>query len=190
MHEYRGGRVFGHLQGSDCVPRGDERANGPGVDCWCRLNPNLLLHILVFRHEFLGTKRQYLDAPLWHRLHVDTTLWKFLNSAVVLGLGTYKASAAFRGQRTALTTLEWITAVVWTLISFWMGILEKLTPGNEWFQSHDLTELLFVALGIAMITPVFMWMYFFATNVPLALLRIFPLPSFLDDIVDPPPVNL
>ncbi|KAJ7218874.1 hypothetical protein B0H12DRAFT_327154 [Mycena haematopus] len=46
---------------------------------------------------------------------VKVTLWRLLNTVLVLGLGVYKAVAAYRGQQTAPTTLDWILGVLWAV---------------------------------------------------------------------------
>jgi hypothetical protein len=44
------------------------------------------------------------------------TPWRVLNSLLVLGLGTYKAAATYRGQTIGPTTTDWIIGVFWTLM--------------------------------------------------------------------------
>jgi hypothetical protein len=48
--------------------------------------------------------------------HTTITPWRVLNSALVLGLGSYKAITTYQGQSIGPTTTDWIVGVVWTLM--------------------------------------------------------------------------
>ncbi|KAJ7853422.1 hypothetical protein B0H13DRAFT_2082724, partial [Mycena leptocephala] len=68
------------------------------------------------------------------------TSWRVLNSLLVLGLGTYKAAATYRGQTIGPTTTDWIIGVFWTLISYWVSLIEDSTSTHSsWFFTYDLS---------------------------------------------------
>ncbi|KAJ7912467.1 hypothetical protein B0H13DRAFT_2007266 [Mycena leptocephala] len=68
------------------------------------------------------------------------TPWRVLNSLLVLGLGTYKAAATYRGQTIGPTTTDWIIGVFWTLISYWVSLIENSTSTHSsWFFTYDLS---------------------------------------------------
>lgn len=48
--------------------------------------------------------------------HTTITPWRVLNSALILGLGGYKAITTYQGQSIGPTTTDWIVGVVWTLM--------------------------------------------------------------------------
>ncbi|KAJ7743626.1 hypothetical protein B0H16DRAFT_1561134 [Mycena metata] len=78
---------------------------------------------------------------------VKVTLWRLLNTAILLMLGIWKAAATYKGQITAPTTLDWIIGVLWALISYWLGIIEQENPACvPWLferdSSHDLRVVL------------------------------------------------
>ncbi|KAJ6510711.1 hypothetical protein C8R45DRAFT_394934 [Mycena sanguinolenta] len=60
---------------------------------------------------------------------VKITPWRLLNTVLLLVLGIYKAVAAYRGQQTAPTTLDWILGVVWGIIAYWASFLEEAQIG-------------------------------------------------------------
>ncbi|KAJ6510713.1 hypothetical protein C8R45DRAFT_394937 [Mycena sanguinolenta] len=80
---------------------------------------------------------------------VKVTAWRLLNTVLILGLGTYKASAAYRGQQVAPTTLDWIIGVLWAVTAYWLSFLEEsqLGPGGRWFFARDLSGALRIFLG-------------------------------------------
>ncbi|KAJ7738966.1 hypothetical protein B0H16DRAFT_1729643 [Mycena metata] len=197
-------------RGQTSVPTALEWTVGVGwtlISYWIEIlqddEPSLAVTSWFFGYDFLGTKTRYLDLLVAGKFHVDITPWRMLNTAVVLALGTYKASAAFCGQTTAPNTLDWITGIVWTLISFWIDVLEKYntsTAGKQWFLSHDLTDalsfMLLVAFGITMMTLIIMSIYSFASQIPMMVrvtsqvFRILPQPHIPDGFVWPPPANI
>ncbi|KAJ7045132.1 hypothetical protein C8F04DRAFT_1067826 [Mycena alexandri] len=123
-----------------------------------------------FSCDFGGRKRVHFNRPLlWYKPHVDITPWRSLNTIVVLGLGTCKISAAFRGQTTVPTTLEWITGVVWLLIAYWLGFSEKGDP--SWFLSRDISGALSFAmlaiLGVVGVLYVLFVMYLVLSSIPM-----------------------
>ncbi|KAJ6574265.1 hypothetical protein B0H19DRAFT_935082 [Mycena capillaripes] len=76
--------------------------------------------------------------------HTTITPWRVLNSALVLGLGAYKAITTYQGQSIGPTTTDWIVGVVWTLISYWVSFFENPTTGHSsWFFSCDLSGVVF-----------------------------------------------
>ncbi|KAF7361511.1 hypothetical protein MSAN_01184700 [Mycena sanguinolenta] len=83
---------------------------------------------------------------------VKITPWRVLNTVLLLVLGMYKAVAAYRGQQTAPTTLDWILGVLWAIIAYWAAFLEEaqLGPRGRWFFMHDLSGALQIALGIVL----------------------------------------
>ncbi|KAJ7912490.1 hypothetical protein B0H13DRAFT_2007286 [Mycena leptocephala] len=75
------------------------------------------------------------------------TPWRVLNSLLVLGLGTYKAVATYRGQTIGPTTTDWIIGVFWTLISYWVSLIEDSTSTHSsWFFTYDLSGVVRAAL--------------------------------------------
>ncbi|KAJ6510730.1 hypothetical protein C8R45DRAFT_965010 [Mycena sanguinolenta] len=70
---------------------------------------------------------------------VKVTVWRLLNTFLVLGLSVCKAVAAYRGQETASTTMDWILGVLWTVIAYWVSFLEEaqLGPRGRWFFTQD-----------------------------------------------------
>ena len=54
------------------------------------------------------------DAPQPPRLRV--TVWRLLNSIVVVGFAMTKAGMAYAGYNTVLTPLEWILGAFWFLV--------------------------------------------------------------------------
>ncbi|KAF7361524.1 hypothetical protein MSAN_01186000 [Mycena sanguinolenta] len=79
---------------------------------------------------------------------VKVTLWRLLNTVVVLVLGVYKAVAAYGGQQTAPTTLDWILGVLWAVTAYWVSFLEEaqLGPRERWFFIQDHSAVLFPIL--------------------------------------------
>ncbi|KAJ7917670.1 hypothetical protein B0H13DRAFT_1994518 [Mycena leptocephala] len=74
--------------------------------------------------------------------HVKITPWRITNTVVVLGLGIYKATVTYLGQTTAPTTADWIIGVGWTLISYWIGLVEQHDDtATQWFFSHDFSDV-------------------------------------------------
>ncbi|KAF7361551.1 hypothetical protein MSAN_01188700 [Mycena sanguinolenta] len=60
---------------------------------------------------------------------VKVTGWRLLNTFLVLGLGVYKAVAAYRGQQTTSTTLDWLLGVLWAITAYWISFLEEAELG-------------------------------------------------------------
>ncbi|KAJ7174691.1 hypothetical protein C8R46DRAFT_1031309 [Mycena filopes] len=60
---------------------------------------------------------------------VVVTWWRFANTIIISGLGAWKAFAGYRGQETTMTTVDWILGVGWTLIAYWLSILEGRAHG-------------------------------------------------------------
>ncbi|KAJ6510731.1 hypothetical protein C8R45DRAFT_395312 [Mycena sanguinolenta] len=79
---------------------------------------------------------------------IKVTLWRLLNTALILVLGIYKAVAAYRGQQTAPTTLDWILGVLWAVIAYWVSFMEEaqLGPRERWFFIQDHSEVVFGVL--------------------------------------------
>ncbi|KAF7361520.1 hypothetical protein MSAN_01185600 [Mycena sanguinolenta] len=73
------------------------------------------------------------------RPKIKVTVWRLLNTILVLGFGVYKAVAAYRGQQTASTTLDWILGVLWVITAYWISFLEEaeLGPWGRWFFTQD-----------------------------------------------------
>ncbi|KAJ7626651.1 hypothetical protein DFH06DRAFT_1481101 [Mycena polygramma] len=86
------------------------------------------------------------------------TPWRFLNTIVILALGIYKAVATYHGQTTAPTTTDWITGVVWTLISYWISFVEQDNP-EAWFFGRDLAPSLGLVLILVVGVSLFIMMY-------------------------------
>ncbi|KAJ6510729.1 hypothetical protein C8R45DRAFT_965009 [Mycena sanguinolenta] len=91
---------------------------------------------------------QLEEGPL-----IKVTLWRLLNTVLLLGLGVYKAVAAYRGQQTAPTTLDWILGVLWAVIAYWTSFLEdaRLGPRGHWFFAEDHSS---IALSILIYSSV------------------------------------
>ncbi|KAJ6510715.1 hypothetical protein C8R45DRAFT_921434 [Mycena sanguinolenta] len=76
------------------------------------------------------------------RPKLKVTPWRLFNTVLVLGLGIFKAVAAYRGEQTAPTTLDWILGVLWAVIAYWLSFLEQeaqLGLIGRWFFTHDLS---------------------------------------------------
>ncbi|KAJ7241704.1 hypothetical protein B0H12DRAFT_1221502 [Mycena haematopus] len=88
---------------------------------------------------------------------VKITLWRLLNTILLLGLGIYKATAAYRGQQVAPTTLDWIMGVLWAVIAYWVSFMEEahLGPRGRWFfaQDHSAVVLLVLTFSFALSIP-------------------------------------
>ncbi|KAJ6463981.1 hypothetical protein C8R45DRAFT_505497 [Mycena sanguinolenta] len=87
---------------------------------------------------------------------VKITLWRLLNTSLVLGLGVYKATAAYRGQEVAMTTLDWITGVFWAIIAYWVSFLEEaqLGPLGRWFFTQDKTGVVLSILTYLLVVSI------------------------------------
>ncbi|KAF7366754.1 hypothetical protein MSAN_00933600 [Mycena sanguinolenta] len=79
------------------------------------------------------------SAQLENGPMIKVTIWRLLNTIVVLGLGIYKAVAAYLGQQTTPTTLDWVIGVFWAVIGYWVSFLEdaQLGPRGRWFFTQD-----------------------------------------------------
>ncbi|KAJ7032864.1 hypothetical protein C8F04DRAFT_1106018 [Mycena alexandri] len=78
---------------------------------------------------------------------VEITLWRLINTAILLVLGIWKAAATYRGQSTAPATLDWIVGVLWALISYWVGIIEQENPECAlWLFERDSSHVLRTSL--------------------------------------------
>ncbi|KAJ6510735.1 hypothetical protein C8R45DRAFT_965016 [Mycena sanguinolenta] len=85
------------------------------------------------------------------RSKLKVTPWRLFNTVLVLGLGIYKAVAAYRGEQTAPTTLDWILGVLWAIIAYWLSFLEQeaqLGLIGRWFFTHNLSWELWTFLHV------------------------------------------
>ncbi|KAF7361519.1 hypothetical protein MSAN_01185500 [Mycena sanguinolenta] len=84
---------------------------------------------------------------------IKITLWRLLNTTLLLGLGVYKAVTAYGGQQTAPTTLDWILGVLWAVIAYWVSFLEEaqLGPRGRWFFIQDHSPVVFPILTLLMV---------------------------------------
>ncbi|KAJ7169336.1 hypothetical protein C8R43DRAFT_1103535 [Mycena crocata] len=88
------------------------------------------------------------------------TTWRLLNTTVFLALGIYKAISAYRGGTTTPTTLDWIIGVGWTILSYWLSIMEQENPDVapwlfivEWPLITTFLWIGFWKVASAMISP-------------------------------------
>ncbi|KAF8215259.1 hypothetical protein K438DRAFT_1749323 [Mycena galopus ATCC 62051] len=65
------------------------------------------------------------------------TPWRVTNTAVLLGLGVYKAAGTYLGQTTGPNTADWIVGVLWALIVYWV---EPMVPFYEEHRAEDDSE--------------------------------------------------
>ncbi|KAF7326434.1 C6 finger domain [Mycena sanguinolenta] len=110
-----------------------------------------------------GSSANYHDSTsehgLLHSAQIDNgpmikvTVWRLLNTIVVLGLGIYKAVAAYLGQPTTPTTLDWVIGVFWAVMGYWVSFLEdaQLGPRGRWFFTQDHSAAVLSILTIRMI---------------------------------------
>ncbi|KAF8215263.1 hypothetical protein K438DRAFT_773588 [Mycena galopus ATCC 62051] len=68
---------------------------------------------------------------------VKLTPWRVTNTAVLLGLGVYKAAGTYLGQTTGPNTADWIVGVLWALIVYWV---EPMVPFYEEHRAEDDSE--------------------------------------------------
>ncbi|KAJ7032865.1 hypothetical protein C8F04DRAFT_958327 [Mycena alexandri] len=86
-------------------------------------------------------------TPRAKEAEVKITLWRLINTAILLVLGIWKAATTYRGQSTAPTTLDWIVGVLWALISYWVGIIEQENPACAlWLFERDSSHVLRTSL--------------------------------------------
>ncbi|KAJ7488342.1 hypothetical protein FB451DRAFT_1362788 [Mycena latifolia] len=127
----------------------DPMRNGRGSRAQYYLNRHPLIAAPYLRRPNLniGIRATLPFASRWIP-HVKISPWRVLNTFVVLALGTVKATTAYLGQSAAPTTLDWTIGVVWTLLSYWISLVEQEDPAlsTTWFFAKDLSGVLGVVL--------------------------------------------
>ncbi|TEB28749.1 hypothetical protein FA13DRAFT_756719 [Coprinellus micaceus] len=93
------------------------------------------------------------------------TVWRAMNSIVIMGFGTTKAVLAFRDNPSA-DAFDVALGLIWALIAYWCGIIEAECPGvAPWLFEVDMKEPL-VDVGKALLEEnVFMILLFVAVGI-------------------------
>ncbi|TEB21508.1 hypothetical protein FA13DRAFT_98804 [Coprinellus micaceus] len=97
-------------------------------------------------------KRRVLSNPLRCRLRakrgVKVTVWRIINSLVLLTFGATKAVMVSRGNPVA-DSFDMVVGLVWALISFWCGLIEEESPSiAPWLFQADITEFVLSVLAL------------------------------------------
>ncbi|KAJ7760025.1 hypothetical protein B0H16DRAFT_1720247 [Mycena metata] len=118
------------------------------------LSPNQRIAALEQRIEALEILIRNMGLEgVGERPQATITPWRVLNTALVLGLGAYKAITTYRGQSMGPTTADWIGGVVWTLISYWVSFFDDPTPSHSGsFFTYDMSGVVFaVSVNLAIL---------------------------------------
>ncbi|TCD60487.1 hypothetical protein EIP91_010019 [Steccherinum ochraceum] len=87
-----------------------------------------------------GTNEEQTIRP---PLLVSLTGYRLSNMTVMVAFGTAKAVLAWKGQSALPTALDWISGVVFFVISYWAGLYETVHPPVwPWFFHQDYSRSL------------------------------------------------
>jgi len=83
------------------------------------------------------TKRSVISVS-GHPPVIKVTLYRLLNTTIVLGVGTGKFILAMQGHSISPTILDWVFGALYVVVTYWIGFLEGVRPPVwPWFFSED-----------------------------------------------------
>ncbi|KAF5313733.1 hypothetical protein D9611_010091 [Ephemerocybe angulata] len=93
------------------------------------------------------------------------TVWRTMNSVVLMGFGTTKAVLAFRGNPSA-DAFDVALGLIWALIAYWCGIIENECPNiAPWLFEVDMKEPLVSVMTMVLEENTFMILLFVAVGI-------------------------
>ncbi|KAF9515643.1 hypothetical protein BS47DRAFT_774673 [Hydnum rufescens UP504] len=59
---------------------------------------------------------------------IKITLYRLLNTMIILGVGTAKFILAMQGHSISPTILDWVLGSLYVVVTYWIGFLEDVRP--------------------------------------------------------------
>ncbi|KAJ7120534.1 hypothetical protein C8R43DRAFT_1112307 [Mycena crocata] len=107
----------------------------------------------AMEHGYRAIEKDHARYEPGPRRWPKITLWKVLNTVLLVGFGAHKILATAGGDTGALSHLEWTAVISWLLIAYWGGRFEQEAPSIvPWLFEEDYTT----GAGIATC----LWLYF------------------------------
>ncbi|KAF9515639.1 hypothetical protein BS47DRAFT_774455 [Hydnum rufescens UP504] len=73
-----------------------------------------------------------------HPAVVKITLYRLLNTTIILGVGTAKFALGMQGHSISPTILDWVLGSLYLVVTYWIGFLEDVRPPVwPWFFFED-----------------------------------------------------